>query len=147
MKRTNRILAIAGGALALGVAFPGAAHATPFAPPLCDGKLPTILVKPGVATFGTEGNDVILGTQGEDAIHGGAGNDSVCSLGGNDRVVGGVGNDRLFGGAGDDTLELRDASTGDFGNGDAGFDIAFFDQSVQGGADQLIGIEKLIPNL
>lgn len=161
MTRTNRILAIAGGVLAVGLAFPGAAQAAPIAA-LCDGKVPTILTKPGVATFGTDGNDVILGTEGPDEIHAVGGNDTVCSLGGDDRVGAGPGNDRifggdgndelrngqgndtLFGGNGDDTLELRDGGNiGDIGHGDAGFDTAIVDVNPNGGRDLVFTVEKV----
>ena len=50
----------------------------------CDGKVPTIVVTPGVATVGTPGDDVILGGIAPDRIDGGAGNDTICGFGGGD---------------------------------------------------------------
>lgn len=64
----------------------------------CDGRVPTVVVTPGVPTVGTPGDDVILGTIAPDRIDGGAGNDTICGLGGGDTLVGGPGDDRLFGG-------------------------------------------------
>ncbi|MCF6377748.1 hypothetical protein L2K70_09030 [Nocardioides KLBMP 9356] len=64
----------------------------------CDGKVPTIVVTPGVQTVGTPGDDVILGGIAPDRIDGGAGNDTICGSGGGDTLVGGPGDDRIFGG-------------------------------------------------
>ena len=64
----------------------------------CDGKVPTIVVTPGVETVGTPGDDVILGGVAPDRIDGGAGNDTICGFGGGDILVGGPGDDRIFGG-------------------------------------------------
>src|SRR5690349_12688870 len=78
----------------------------------CDGKVPTIVVVPGVATTGTPGDDVILGTYAQDRIDGGAGNDAICGLGNADTLVGGPGDDRLFGGL-DDYYVPDDGYAGD----------------------------------
>lgn len=70
----------------------------------CFGLPVTIVAVPGVPTFGTPGDDVIVGTNGNDVINGRGGNDRICGLGGADRILGGGGHDRISGGAGDDTL-------------------------------------------
>jgi hypothetical protein len=63
-----------------------------------------VIAAPGLVTYGTAGNDVILGTLGADVIHGMGGNDRVCAGGGADEVHGGSGRDRIDGGGGNDWL-------------------------------------------
>ncbi len=63
-------------------------------PPLCDGKLATLV--------GTPGDDVLKGTKGDDVIVG---------LGGDDRLVGRGGADTICGSEGDDTLIGAQAAT------------------------------------
>jgi RTX calcium-binding nonapeptide repeat (4 copies) len=87
----------------------------------CRGKTPTIFVKPGPATNGTAGRDVILGTPKRDVIRARGGNDLVCGLGGNDVILGGGGRDVLLGGAGADRLFGQAAADRLFGQ--AGADV------------------------
>jgi len=67
----------------------------------CFGKAPTIVIAaPGLVTYGTNGNDVIMGTTGIDVIDGMGGNDRICSGLGGDTVEGGYGHDWIDGGDG-----------------------------------------------
>ncbi len=89
----------------------------------CFGMPPTITVTvPGVITYGTAGDDVILGTAGDDTIRGGLGKDRICGLGGSDDLRGGPGRDRISGGDGNDYLR-GDAGSNQILKGDGGNDI------------------------
>jgi len=88
--------------------------------PTCLGRAATVVAQPGVATYGTDGDDVIVGTEGDDTIHAGGGDDLVCALGGRDLVRAGTGDDRLVGGAGAD--RLRGSLGGDLLLGGVGDD-------------------------
>ena len=70
----------------------------------CFGVPSTMTALPGVTTYGTDGDDVIVGTEGSDRIRGGKGKDRICGLGGSDDLRGGSGRDRISGGAGDDLI-------------------------------------------
>lgn len=60
-------------------------------PPLCKGRLATIV--------GTPGNDTLTGTKGRDVIKGLAQNDTLCGGDGYDVIEGNGGNDVIDGGA------------------------------------------------
>lgn len=99
--------------------------------PACQGKTATVVARPGVPTYGTEGPDVIVGTVGDDVIDGSGGNDLICGLDGDDTLRGGSGADVLVGGAGGDLLSGgsgRDTILGQHGNdtlrGDGGADTS-----------------------
>jgi hypothetical protein len=87
------------------------ADVVPPSPPLCKGKLATVV--------GTMGADALFGTTGADVISALGGNDTVRSLGGRDLVCGGPGNDKVNGGGGKDRLNGergRDTLKGAGGN-------------------------------
>lgn len=86
----------------------------------CLGEPVTLVAVVGVATVGTEGDDVILGTEGPDIIDGLGGNDVICGLGGDDIIRGQRGRDRIDGGPGADTL--RGGRQGDDLHGGRGAD-------------------------
>jgi len=74
-------------------------------PPLCDGKVPTLIGTAGNDVIrGTAGDDVIWSGDGDDKVFGYGGDDTICLGEGNDRGVGGDGDDVVLGGFGDDTL-------------------------------------------
>jgi Ca2+-binding RTX toxin-like protein len=54
----------------------------------------------GVATQGSDGDDLIIGTSGDDVINGGNGDDLICGRGGSDTLSGGNGNDQVLGDVG-----------------------------------------------
>jgi hypothetical protein len=87
----------------------------------CFGMPSTITALPGVITYGTAGDDVIVGTAGDDIIRGGLGKDRICGLGGNDDLRGGAGRDRISGGDGDDFIR-GDAGSDQLLKGDGGND-------------------------
>lgn len=71
----------------------------------CQGKVATIVGKPGPDSInGTNGADVIVSRGGADIINGRGGDDLICAGTGNDTVNGGSGADRIFGEANDDAL-------------------------------------------
>ena len=75
-------------------------------PPMCRGKLATIVGTPGNDVInGTSKNDVIVGGGGNDTIDGGSGNDIICSGEGNDRIEGGAGNDTIDAGGGNNIID------------------------------------------
>lgn len=92
-----------------------------------------IIASPGVVTFGTAGDDIIIGTAGDDRIAGLGGNDKIYGLAGNDQLAGGDGNDLLCGGDGND--ELSGGAGDDELWGEAGNDSL----SGGAGADTLLG--------
>ncbi len=71
---------------------------------LCFGVAVTIQAVEGVATLGTDGDDVIMGTPGVDDIRGGPGDDTICGGGGADLIFGNGGDDRLDGDGGRDLV-------------------------------------------
>jgi len=100
----------------------------------CFGKSPTIVIAaPGLVTYGTNGNDVIMGTTGIDVIDG---------LGGNDRICSGMGGDEVHGGPGHDWISAGDGNDSVFGDGGNDFiDGGTGDDSISGwnGDDDLRG--------
>jgi Ca2+-binding RTX toxin-like protein len=80
----------------------------PVAPPpapTCNGKVATIVGKPGTTTIrGTQGPDVIVDLDGLNRIDGRGGNDTICTGDGDDIVTGGAGDDWIDGGNGTNTL-------------------------------------------
>ncbi len=92
----------------------------------CNGLEPTIVATPGIASHGTDGDDVIFGTEGNDVIYAGDGNDVVCGLGGRDTILGEGGNDTVSGGPGDDYLAGGTGS--DDISGDSGMDYVELDE-------------------
>jgi Ca2+-binding RTX toxin-like protein len=83
----------------------GEARALAVVPPLCGGRLATLVGTAGRDTLrGTPGRDVIAGLGGNDVIDGRGGNDVLCGGPGRDTLKGGSGRDRLIGGSGRDTL-------------------------------------------
>jgi hypothetical protein len=102
----------------------------------CFGMPATIIVAvPGVVTYGTAGDDVIVGTEGDDIIRGGLGKDRICGLGGNDDLRGGAGRDRISGGEGDDVI-WGNAGSNQLLKGDGGNDTIRADGSedeIRGG--------------
>ncbi|HYI49526.1 MAG TPA: Ig-like domain-containing protein, partial [Allosphingosinicella sp.] len=58
----------------------------------------------GVATAGTEDDDVLVGTSGDDTIDGLGGSDQIFGLAGDDQLNGGDGFDLLIGGADNDVI-------------------------------------------
>ncbi|WP_433201059.1 calcium-binding protein [Dactylosporangium sp. CS-047395] len=145
--RTLRPVAIVLGAvLSLAAAHPAAAGGpVPIQATDCFGNpyfptapgMPTIgnviYAKPGVDTFGTNGDDLIIGTSGPDRIYALLGDDVVCGGDGNDLIYSGVptpdgeytdrdhvdgenGSDEIHGGADQDVLRggaLDDVIWGD----------------------------------
>lgn len=74
-----------------------------------------------MASFPTNGNDIIFGTPGSDNIDALAGNDTVFAGAGNDKIYGNSGNDLLYAYSGNDTLY---GGTGnDTLNGGTGHDV------------------------
>lgn len=74
-------------------------------PPLCDGKVPTIVgTNRAEQIKGSPVADVIAGLGGKDTISGLAGNDVACGGAGKDKLNGGKGKDRLKGEKGNDQL-------------------------------------------
>lgn len=135
MHRTRAVVALfallAPLGFVAGTAVPAAAEET------CDGRVPTIVVVPGVPTTGTPGDDVILGSFAGDQIDGGAGNDTICGFGNADTLVGGPGDDRLFGGL-DDAYVPDDGYQGDIlvpGPGDDHVDLG--DDPVSADVDEV----------
>jgi Ca2+-binding RTX toxin-like protein len=90
-------------------------------PPLCGGKMPTVVGTPSrdvlrgsafadvILTQGGKdtvtalaGNDIVCGGPGKDVLKGGPGKDRLLGQAGKDKLIGGKGKDKLKGGAGED---------------------------------------------
>ncbi|MGH8952790.1 MAG: choice-of-anchor Q domain-containing protein [Acidimicrobiia bacterium] len=123
------------GALDLVVTEPG--------PPMCRGRLATIVGTPGDDVLnGTSPNDVIVGRGGNDIINGGSGNDVICSGDGNDTIDGGSGNDTIDAGSGNNHIDggsgneaIFSGAGDDIIDGGSGTDVV----SSGDGADRIEG--------
>ncbi len=123
------------GALDLIVTEPG--------PPMCRGRLATIVGTPGDDVLnGTSPNDVIVGRGGNDIINGGSGNDVICSGDGNDTIDGGSGNDTIDAGSGNNDIDggsgneaIFSGAGDDIIDGGSGTDVV----SSGDGADRIEG--------
>jgi Ca2+-binding RTX toxin-like protein len=117
-RRFARAVVVAGLAVVGLVGAAGPASADPVLVPLTDCFGNRIVVglsggpiyaQPGVDTYGTNGDDVIIGTNGPDRIFARGGNDIVCGAGGADTIYGGntsddIGVDHLDGEHGQDVI-------------------------------------------
>jgi len=99
--------------------------------PTCNGKVATILGKPGASIIrGTQGPDVIVDLDGANRIDGRGGNDTICTGAGDDIVSGSAGDDWIDAGDGTNALDggtgsdhLQAGSGNDRIDGGRGFDV------------------------
>lgn len=110
-------LALAGAAAFVGLTAAGTAAD---AGPACGDEPNLVFAKPGVATYGTSGNDTIHGLGGDDEVLSGTGSDAVYGGSGHDDISTGSGVDHVDGGSGDDFI--MGGTEKDYLNGGAGDD-------------------------